>query len=53
MLIMKHERADIGRSIIAKKNANSQMQHCIIAWHICGPCMTHMWTMCDPYVTHM
>ena len=33
------------------------MQHCIItwyvAWHICGPCITHMWTMYDPYVTHM
>ena len=30
MLIMVHESADIGWSAIAKKNANSQMQHCII-----------------------
>ena len=30
MLIMVHECADIGRSVITKKSANSQMQHCII-----------------------
>ena len=49
MLIKKHEHADIGRSVIAKKMqiANATLYYYMVR------CMAHLWTMYDPYVDHV
>ena len=49
MLIMKHERADIGQSVIAKK---MQIAKCnIVLLH--GTLHGTLWTMYDSYVDHV
>ena len=50
MLIMVHERADIGRSVITKK---MQIAKCNIVLFYMVRCMAHLWTMYDPYVDHV